>query len=51
MLFIFLLLFCVYYMLSSLDQYDDEEVEIFISNIPYIFLFVHPSLHMNYVSN
>ena len=36
-LFIFLLLVCVYYILFSLAQYDDEEVEKFIFNIPYIF--------------
>ena len=42
-LFIFLLLVCVYYILFSLAQYDDEEVEKFIFNIPYIFYFLHSS--------
>ena len=31
-----LLLVCVYYILYSLARYDDEEIEIFNYNIPYI---------------
>ena len=43
MLFIYLLLVYVYYILFNLAHYDDEEVDKFISYIPYILLFLHPS--------